>query len=254
MFCEECGKQIENDSQFCEFCGTRQGAIKSISSSAINTYVKIKTPGIGKWLSQKNLFGVAAILIAISLFYYFLIRPIQEKRAYEDCFAALNETNQLFVGIQTSEKNFRIDTCVKSRNADEIRSNFEIEKATRQAEQTAKDNEVKRKEEQERAFKTAKTIPSYDWYSIKIQNIDFFYNGRVTGSIKNDQSYDIENLVIHLDLFTDKTVKNKVGETDCLLRNFIVYANSTKKFDVYCNIDDKQYWINYKLISGEKVL
>lgn len=268
MFCENCGKQIVEDSQFCEFCGAKQGAMKNVSLSSVSASASGKAQGIEKWLTQKNLFGLAAILIAVSLFYYFLIRPIQEKRAYEDCFKALNESGQIPVGMQTSEKNFRIDTCVKSRNADEIKMNYERENATKEAERVAKSAEEKRKAEQEMARREAVKLTPHEYANVKILNVNLItdYYWRIgnqekidiTGNIKNENYFNIKNLVFHFDVTTDKQGKNKVGETDCSFndssRDFVVFANTTKKFSISCYFEKGGVWYYHTLKSVEKSL
>lgn len=37
MYCKECGKQIDDDSKFCSFCGTRQQVMPSSKTSDLGT-------------------------------------------------------------------------------------------------------------------------------------------------------------------------------------------------------------------------
>lgn len=257
MFCENCGKQIVEDSQFCEFCGTKQLITKIASPSSVIAPVAGKTQIMEKWLTQKNIFGLAATLIAVSLFYYFLIRPIQEKRAYEDCFGALNEAGLINSITQTSEKNFRIDSCVKSRNADEIRKNSERENAAKEAEQAARVAEEQRKASQEAAEKEAKKL-SYDQFSkisrgkISVERRDDWSGTMILrGTITNSNLFDIQNIRLRTSVTSDKAGKNKIDEQDCEIRNFIVYANTTKEFEAYCKFQSGYSWS--KIISAEKI-
>ncbi len=254
MFCENCGKQIAEGSQFCELCGTKQGVAQSISSSTVAAPARGGVQGMRIWLTQKNLLVAAVLLVAISLFYYFLIRPVQERKAYEDCFGALNEADQLPVGIQTSEKNFRIDSCVKSRGASEIRANYSREQERKVEEQVARDATEKRKAEEELAKQRARKISNYDFQSIELPIVNSYVGNRISGSIKNGLSYSIQNIVIHVDAYTDRSEKNKVGEANCGLRDFVIYANSTKKYSVYCNLEESANWFIYRIISAEKIL
>ncbi len=265
MFCEHCGKKISQGNQFCEFCGKEQGVNNKTTTSSAASSVGFGS--MAKWLSYRNLLGFAAVLIAISLFYYFLIRPIQEKRTYEDCFGALTETEQLPYGLQTSEKNFRLDTCVKSRGASEIRMNFKLENERKAAEQAVKDTEEKRKVEEENAKKQARVMSPYELSNLEltISSIDFLRDNRlsgkevftVSGNIKNGNWFNVENVVLHFDVTTDKLGKNKIGETDCslsTLAKFVVFADTTKKFNQECYFEKGGNWYFHFIKSAEKAL
>lgn len=47
MYCKDCGKEIANDSKFCQHCGTKQDIIFNQSSMLNNS--KIKIP---KWINR----------------------------------------------------------------------------------------------------------------------------------------------------------------------------------------------------------
>ncbi len=252
MFCEQCGKQIIDGSQFCELCGAKQSEVKSTPSFPSVASAKDANQKIKQWLTQKNLLGLAALLIAISLFYYFLIRPIQEKQAYEDCFKALNETGLINSITSTSEKNFRIDSCVKSRGAEAIRERYEAEKNEREA-------EVKRKEDQEIVEREAKKL-SYDQYKklsmsrVNVESRDDTWSKTMIlrGTITNSNSFDIQHIRLRTRVSSDSDGKNKIDEQDCEINNFIIYANSSKKFEAYCVFQSG--YSRTALLSAEKAL
>lgn len=89
-----------------------------------------------QWMSPRNLLALAAILIAITIFYYFLVRPMQEKRAYAECSATLNDV--MYSSLPASQKEFLMESCVKSGGADKVpktmtRAEFEAKKAKAEA-------------------------------------------------------------------------------------------------------------------------
>lgn len=67
------------------------------------------------------IFGI--ILVAIALFYYFLIKPQQEQKAYVDCLSALKESGKFNdITINSPYGKSSLDVCTKSKGADKIRA------------------------------------------------------------------------------------------------------------------------------------
>lgn len=80
-----------------------------------------------KLLKLSIIFGI--LIIAVSLFYFFLLRPRQEQKAYSDCLSALRDSDKLNdYNIQTPHGKTILDVCVKSRGAEGIRREGEKEK------------------------------------------------------------------------------------------------------------------------------
>ena len=81
MFCNQCGKQIPDDSEFCRFCGSRLAASRAISTNVISNAEPEKTPS--KVVVECNphwtlaykplLIGILAIILGIGVHPLFLV-------------------------------------------------------------------------------------------------------------------------------------------------------------------------------------
>ena len=107
MFCENCGKKLAEESVFCEYCGTRQ---KMGNTSKALHIQRAEDVGESKKVlifSYKGLLASAALLIAVSIAYYFVYRPMQRERDLNSCL-----TNAEKISYYTTRKEAK-DFCIR---------------------------------------------------------------------------------------------------------------------------------------------
>ncbi len=186
------------------------------------------------------------ILVTVTIFYYFLIRPNIEEKKYSECVDAIifsDKFNNDTI-ITPAGKSF-LDICVKTNGAEKIR----IEKEDRDAQENAK-------RLQEEANQKEKELSSDELKKLNIEDIKAEWgewNNDISfqGKIRNDNSFDVKNIKIKIEIFSqEKSKKNKLEEKEFDLSD-IYYARSNKDFRVSYFTRYKSFSYTYTIIKAE---
>ena len=97
MFCPKCGKQIQEGSQFCEYCGTRVSPIEELKPSRRKRR---------KWLSSLLILIIAVVLASSALAYLYFFPRVNPEKSKEYENQGLATLSQLAAqnGIMDQEK------------------------------------------------------------------------------------------------------------------------------------------------------
>lgn len=200
---------------------------------------KVGMPKLDNILKVSVIIGI--ILVAVALFYYFLIRPKQEERAYTDCLSVLKDSEEF--DINTSYGKSSLDVCTKSRGAENIRIEREF---------NIKQEEVKKQAEE--AMQKEKELMFNELIKLSIINIKSEWNNLgngiyFKGKIKNDNNFDVRNIKVKIEIFSDKNSKNKIDDKEFIASD-VFYAKSTKDFSFFYYTNSKNGFSYYYKITG----
>jgi hypothetical protein len=206
---------------------------------------------------MKYFIPIGVAIIAFSVLYYLVIRPIQEKKAYEECFSALHDANLIDSPLSTSEKNFRMESCMKSGSAEAIRENTTLLEVQAAEDQMAKEAEEQRRKDENIAAAKARMLSNQEFNGVQLVKLAPFYKEYewadeiVKGTIKNTNSFKINNIVLRLTFFSND--KNIIGESKCDIPDFIVFPNTTKDFEIQCHFEKGTKKYSGNIFTAEKL-
>lgn len=129
MFCNKCGRQIDNNAKFCNYCGN------TVSNNILNNNQTNNTSKTKKKVYQKWWFWLIIIIVILALFWGVIISNIEVS-------VDPNYTNEYFANKEKQEQE------EKERQEQEEQTKREEEEKRQQEEEKQK-QEIAKKEEDE---------------------------------------------------------------------------------------------------------
>lgn len=214
-----------------------------------------------KYIKIAIIFGIVSI--SLSSLHYFVVRPNREKSMYSECINALNEADKLPPFLPVSEKNYRIESCIKGNLSASIKNETTDRRLEEESKVLLETIEKEKKEEEKNAILEKRKMSEYETRKISIESSKLEYseflstNPRkdrltISGTIKNENNFKVENILLSLFTFSDSKSTNKIGEDYCTIENTTVFPNASKKFSVSCEFEKGGKMYSYGVQGAEK--
>ena len=258
MFCKHCGGELKSTAKFCKNCGKSIEVVtqdKQVNNkSTTKTQIQTNTQNHSQNNLKLNWPFVGIIVIILILLYAFIIKPQkdkkQEEQLYSECldsFRAVMKVVEPDRSVDTKVEAHFIEQCVNSGGK-------EVEQWNKRREDLKKEA---KKELKKREF-TDSELNKFHFQSAELFTDDNLFEGIII----NNNDFDMENFDITFYIYSDKELKNKIGEEICNSTTKL-FAKSEKEITLYtnsfgsdCNFNKyknyENFWFTYGISGGRK--
>lgn len=198
---------------------------------------------------------IGVILMALTLSYYFYVRPKQEQKVYSDCLNALKTSGKFNdVSVNTAFGKSALDICAKSHGAEVIENEIkqkalaESQKQADEQKRALQDDKIRTQLVSNISIKDFNMAASYNPYGIS--GNDF----TIKGIIQNNNDFPVEKLVVKIEYF-DETGKSKIDEHSQEI-NKVFYAKSEDDFQETFKLSqvdpNRKIKYKYSVVDGKQ--